>query len=398
MRTLYFDCFAGASGNMILGAMLGLGVGRAQLESELDKLGLPNVSLKVENVDRSGISAIHVQVLAPDQKDHRHHSDILSIIESSNLSQSVKQRSIEIFTRLADAEATVHGIAREKVHFHEVGAIDAIVDIVGACICFELLGIERFVCSKIHVGSGFVDMEHGRFPVPPPAVAELLRNVPVYSTELLGELITPTGAAIISTISEAYGPLPEVSLQSTSYGAGSRTYEKFPNVLRVMLGETEQIAKAKTDIDDLLLMETNLDDISPQVLSYVMERAFALGVLDCWFTPIQMKKNRPATMISVLCSKDKRELISGLLYSETTTLGLRIREVERECLSREIRSVATQFGPVDVKLAYYEGKLVNAMPEFEQVKKIAIEAGLPLKDVQTEVLEALEKNAFSSNA
>jgi len=215
---------------------------------------------------------------------------------------------------------------------------------------------------------------------------------------LLGELITPTGAAIISTISEAYGPLPEVSLQSTSYGAGSRTYEKFPNVLRVMLGETEQIAKAKTDIDDLLLMETNLDDISPQVLSYVMERAFALGVLDCWFTPIQMKKNRPATMISVLCSKDKRELISGLLYSETTTLGLRIREVERECLSREIRSVATQFGPVDVKLAYYEGKLVNAMPEFEQVKKIAIEAGLPLKDVQTEVLKALKTNAFSSNA
>jgi len=398
MRTLYFDCFAGASGNMILGAMLGLGVGRAQLESELDKLGLPNVSLKVENVDRSGISAIHVQVLAPDQKDHRHHSDILSIIESSNLSQSVKQRSIEIFTRLADAEATVHGIAREKVHFHEVGAIDAIVDIVGACICFELLGIERFVCSKIHVGSGFVDMEHGRFPVPPPAVAELLRNVPVYSTELLGELITPTGAAIISTISETYGPLPEVSLQSISYGAGSRTYEKFPNLLRVMLGETEQIAKAKTDIDDLLLMETNLDDISPQVLSYVMERAFALGVLDCWFTPIQMKKNRPATMISVLCSKDKRELISGLLYSETTTLGLRIREVERECLSREIRSVATQFGPVDVKLAYYEGKVVNAMPEFEQVKKIAIEAGLPLKDVQTEVLKALKTNAFSSNA
>ena len=398
MRTLYFDCFAGASGNMILGAMLGLGIGRAQLESELDKLGLPNVSLKVENVDRSGISAIHVQVLAPDQKDHRHHSDILSIIDSSNLSQSVKQRSIEIFTRLADAEATVHGIAREKVHFHEVGAIDAIVDIVGACICFELLGIERFVCSKIHVGSGFVDMEHGRFPVPPPAVAELLRNVPVYSTELLGELITPTGAAIISTISEAYGPLPEVSLQSTSYGAGSRTYEKFPNLLRVMLGETEQIAKAKTDIDDLLLMETKLDDISPQVLSYVMERAFALGVLDCWFTPIQMKKNRPATMISVLCSKDKRELISGLLYSETTTLGLRIREVERECLSREIRSVATQFGPVDVKLAYYEGKVVNAMPEFEQVKKIAIEAGLPLKDVQTEVLKALKTNAFSSNA
>ena len=398
MKTLYFDCFAGASGNMILAALLGLGVDLAQLRSQLDKLGLPDISIKVETVDRSGISAIHIEVTAPDQKNHRHLSDIVSIIESSGLTQSVKERSIAIFTRLADAEGIVHGISRDKVHFHEVGAIDAIVDIVGACICFDLLKIERFVCSKIHVGSGFVEMEHGRFPVPPPAVAELLRNAPIYSTDLEGELITPTGAAIISALSEEYGPLPMMQLQSTSYGAGSRTYEKFPNVLRVMMGETEPVSETRSDIDDLLLIETNVDDISPQVLSYVMERAFSLGVLDCWFTPIQMKKNRPATMISVLCSKEQRELLSDLLYSETTTLGLRIRVIQRECLARKIRSVSTKFGNVDVKVAHYKGKVVNAMPEFEQVKKIAIETGLPLKDVQTEVLNAFNVNAFSSNA
>ena len=219
MKTLYFDCFAGASGNMILAALLGLGVDLAQLRSQLDKLGLLDISIKVETVDRSGISAIHIEVTAPDQKNHRHLSDIVSIIESSGLTQSVKERSIAIFTRLADAEGIVHGISRDKVHFHEVGAIDAIVDIVGACICFDLLKIERFVCSKIHVGSGFVEMEHGRFPVPPPAVAELLRNAPIYSTDLEGELITPTGAAIISALSEEYGPLPMMQLQSTSYGA-----------------------------------------------------------------------------------------------------------------------------------------------------------------------------------
>src|SRR4051812_41355084 len=205
MRTLYFDCFAGASGNMILGALLAVRVERELLERELAKLNLPDVSLKVETADRSGISAFHVEVIAPEQTAHRHLADIVNIISSSGLAETIKRRAIDVFTRLAEAEAKVHGISTEKVHFHEVGAVDAIVDIVGACIGFEILGIEQFVCSKIHVGSGFVEMKHGRFPVPPPAVSELLIDAPIYSTDIQGELITPTGAAIISTICESYG-------------------------------------------------------------------------------------------------------------------------------------------------------------------------------------------------
>jgi uncharacterized protein (TIGR00299 family) protein len=398
MRTLYFDCFAGASGNMILGALLAVGVDRELLERELTKLNLPDVSLKVETADRSGISAFHVEVIAQEQTAHRHLADIVNIIGSSGLADTIKRRSIDVFTRLAQAEAKIHGISTEKVHFHEVGAVDAIVDIVGACIGFEILGIEQFVCSKIHVGSGFVKMEHGRFPVPPPAVSELLIDAPIYSTDIEGELITPTGAAIISTVCDSYGALPEMKLEATGYGAGSRTYEGFPNVLRLMIGETVQPAERGPESDRLLLIETNLDDVSPQIIGYVMERAFGFGALDCWFTPIQMKKNRPGTMISILCAEENRAAISELLYSETTTLGLRIRDVERECISREFQTVKTRFGDVTVKIAIYKGKVVNAMPEYEQVKRIAIEHGIPLKKVQNEVLSELRRNSFASTA
>jgi len=396
MRTLYFDCFAGASGNMILGALLGLGIDREELEAELAKLKLPDVSLEVTTVDRSGISATHVEIKAPDQKAHRHLSDIAKIIDSSDLDQRIKDRSIAIFTRLADAEAKVHGITVEKVHFHEVGAIDAIVDIVGACIGFKLLGIERFVCSKINVGSGFVEMDHGKFPVPPPAVAELLSDFPIYSNEIEGELITPTGAAIISTVCDSYGSLPEMSLDKTSYGAGSRTYERFPNVIRLLIGAT---AKSSVEAsEDLIQIETNLDDISPQVLGYVMERAFDLGALDCWFTPIQMKKNRPATMVSILCSKDKRAELAELLYEETTTLGLRVMPIERECLKRELIPVKTRFGEVRVKVAKYGGKITNAMPEFDDVRRLALENNVPFRAVQDEALAELRRGTLASAA
>jgi uncharacterized protein (TIGR00299 family) protein len=288
----------------------------------------------------------------------------------------------------------VHGIDVEKVHFHEVGAIDAIVDIVGACIGFRMLGIERFVSSRINVGSGFVEMAHGKFPVPPPAVAELLREIPIYANEIEGELATPTGAAIISTVCETYSPIPEIKVEQTAYGAGSRSYERFPNVLRLILGETSAVQMT----DDLFLIETNLDDISPQVLGFVMERSFAAGALDCWFTPIQMKKNRPATMISVLCTHEKRSAISELLYSETTTLGLRVRNVERECLTREFTRVKTRFGEVDVKVARFNGRITNAMPEYEQVRTIAIEHNVPFYIVQGEVLSELKRNSQASAA
>jgi uncharacterized protein (TIGR00299 family) protein len=305
MRTLYFDCFAGASGNMILGALIAAGIDAERLKTELRKMGIPDFDLEVEIVDRSGIASTYVSVRVPEETKHRHLRDIEEIISDSGLSETVKSRSISIFRRLAEAEAKVHGVAIEKVHFHEVGGMDAIIDVVGSCIGFEMLGIERFACSKVHLGSGFVEMAHGRFPVPPPAVAELLRDIPVYSTEIEGELITPTGAAIISTLCDSYGALPEIKVEHTGYGAGTRTYEKFPNTLRVLIGETayEQLSVIS---EQLILLQTNIDDASPQILGFVMERAFELGANDCWFTPIQMKKNRPATMLSVLCSEEKK--------------------------------------------------------------------------------------------
>lgn len=398
MKTLYFDCFAGASGNMILAALIGLGVDIDELEKELGKLNLPGISFNSEVVDRSGISALYVEVVAPDQKNHRHLSDIVKIIEASDLSDCVKSNAIAIFTKLAEAEAKVHGISIEKVHFHEVGAIDAIVDIVGACIGFEKLGIERFTCSQINVGSGFVEMDHGKYPVPPPAVAELLSEMPIYSNEISGELITPTGAAIISAVCDTYGSLPQMKLEHTAYGAGTREYKGFPNVLRLLIGNSAIQPEDSQQSDSLILIETNLDDLSPQILGYVMERAFEIGALDCWFTPIQMKKNRPATMLSVLCSEKKRALLSELLYSETSTLGLRIRPVERECLAREIIKVSTRYGDIDVKIAKYNDAITNVMPEYEQVRRVALEKRVPFRVVQSEVLAEFKRKAKASAA
>src|SRR6185369_15561992 len=286
----------------------------------------------------------------------------------------------------------------EKVHFHEVGAMDAIVDVVGACIGFEMLGIERFECSKIHVGSGFVKIAHGTFPVPPPAVVELLTGIPTYSAEIEGELITPTGAAIISTVCDSYGVLPEMKVEVTSYGAGTREYTDFPNVVRLMLGETANAKVANVSTDRLILIETNIDDISPQILGYVMERSFELGALDCWFTPIQMKKNRPATMVSILCKSVNKDIFAELLYSETSTIGVLIREVVRECLSREMVSVETRYGTVDVKIARRANEVMNAMPEYDQVKKLAREKGVAFSVVRDAVLAQLDTKEKSSVA
>jgi len=380
---------------MVLGALLGLGIDRQAFEAELARLNLPDVSLEVSQVDRSGIAAIHVEVMAAEAREHRHLAEIKQIIENSGLASQVKELSLSIFSRLAEAEATVHGISVERVHFHEVGAIDAIVDIVGACIGFEMLGIEHFASSPINVGSGFVEMEHGKFPVPPPAVAELLVNAPIYSNEIVGELATPTGAAIISTLCRIYGTLPKLKVERTSYGAGTRTYERFPNVLRLIIGETEA---AETCRENLCLIETNLDDVSPQVLGYVMEQAFEIGALDCWFTPIQMKKNRPGTLVSVLCATEQRAAISGLLYRETTTLGLRVRQIERECLEREVVTVKTRFGDVDVKVAYLDGVVTNAMPEYEQVRRLARDNRVAYLTVQNEALAELKRNSKAISA
>lgn len=404
MKTLYFDCFAGASGNMILGALVALGVGQDELIEQIRLLDIPDFEIEFSTRDKSGISAVHAEVKTVDEKAHRHLHHIEKIINDSRLDEKIKERAVRIFTKLAEAEAKVHGIEIEKVHFHEVGAMDAIIDVVGACIGFEMLGIEKFVCSKIHVGSGFVQMAHGKFPVPPPAVVELLQNAPIYSTEVEGELITPTGAAIIATGCEEFGKIPDLKIIKTAYGAGTRNYEKFPNVLRLILGETDETnafsehqperkAKSQASIHErLVLLETNIDDLSPQISGFVMERAFQLGALDCWFTPIQMKKNRPATMISILCESVEQEVFNELLYTETSTLGVRIREIKRDCLPRETVPVETDYGAVDVKIAEFNGKIVNAKPEYDQISKIAVKSKVPLREIEREILKKLEEN------
>lgn len=395
MKTLYFDCFAGASGDMILGAMIAAGVEPEAFRRQLSLLGVQGYAIDFETVDRAGISATYARVQTAHEHAHRHLSDVLKIINESRLSDNVKDRSAKIFSRLAEAEAHVHNVPVEQVHFHEVGALDAVIDVVGAAICFELLSIERFVSSALHVGSGTVDMEHGRFPVPPPAVAELLKGVPFYSTDIVGELVTPTGAAIITTVCTAYGSIPPMKLEHTGYGAATREYEKFPNALRVLIGEQERTSAQPSlgpASEELWMIETNMDDVSPQILGHVMERAFSLGALDCYFTAVQMKKNRPGVLLSILCREEQRITLDELLFSETTTLGVRAYKVTRRALERRIVTVETQYGPIDVKVAQLNGHIIKEMPEFEQCREAARKADVPLR-----IVEEAVRNAFKAS-
>ena len=391
MTTLYFDCFAGASGDMILGALVGAGVDPQTLSAQLALLDVEGFSVEFEKVDRAGLSCTYARVATKPEHVHRHLGDVLKIIYDSRLNESVKARAARIFSRLAEAEAAVHNQPIENIHFHEVGALDAIVDVVGAAICFDLLQIDRFVCSPLHVGSGTVEMAHGRFPVPPPAVTELLKAAPIYATDIKGELVTPTGAAIIASVCDEYGPLPPMLLERSGYGAGSRTYKKFPNALRVLIGR-EQASSNETgtsNLETLWMLETNIDDMSPQVFGHVMERALELGALDCYFTPIQMKKNRPGELLSVLCNAAKKETITQMLFAETTTLGIRSYAVERRSLERQVIKVETQYGAIGVKVARMNGHVVNEMPEFDQVQSAAVRAGVPFRTVERAVRLAL---------
>jgi uncharacterized protein (TIGR00299 family) protein len=387
MKTIYFDCFAGASGDMILGALVGAGVDPLALTKQLQLLGVVGWKIDFEKVDRSGISATYARVQTEHEHAHRHLKDILKIINDSRLTEGVKDRSARIFSLLAEAEARVHDQPIEKIHFHEVGALDAIIDVCGAAIGFEVLGIEQFISSPLRVGAGMTEMAHGRFPIPPPAVAELLKGKPIYSGEIEGEFVTPTGAAIISAVCESFGPIPPMKIEATGYGAGARDHQKFPNALRVFVGQTDD-AIAPTD-ETLMMIETNIDDTSPQVVGYVMERALELGALDCFLTHTQMKKNRPGLLVSILCRPDEREKFLQMLFAETTTIGARSYDVKRRALARETVRVETQFGPIDVKVAYpndgsRNGSIgaVNAMPEFEQCRTAATKAGVALREVQ----------------
>ncbi len=398
MKSLYFDCFSGASGDMILGALFELGLTPEDVTEGITSMGVSDFRVSLEKVDRAGISSFKAVVDAPDEKNHRHLSAIERMIGGSALSPRVKRDATAIFRRLGEAEARVHGTEVEKVHFHEVGAMDSIIDIVGACIGFDKLGVEQFGCSKLHVGSGFVEMAHGRFPVPPPAVAELLKGFPIYSGDIEGELLTPTAAAIISTLCTRSGSVDGFTVEKTGYGAGDRNPPGTPNVVRLMLGSAAPFVgevpsgggRAAGQGSELLVLETNLDDVSPEILGYVMETAFEKGALDCWFTPIQMKKNRPATLLSLLCEPRDRDAFIELLVKETPTLGVRVRSVERICLTREVSVARTKYGEVPVKIAKFGDRVTNAKPEHDAVKEIARREGIPLREVEAEVIRSIE--------
>jgi len=388
MRIAYFDCFSGISGDMILGALIDAGLDIEELKSELKKLKLTGYDISTKRTEKKGISGTKFEVIVLEKHQERHLSDIFEIIEHSNLDRKIKNKAKDVFSALAKVEAEIHNQPVEKVHFHEVGAIDALIDIVGVMIGMQRLNIEQVVASKLHVGTGFVQCAHGTLPVPAPATLKLLSNVPIYSTGIENELVTPTGAAIITTLCENFGDIPSMKVEKIGYGAGSRDLP-IPNMLRVLIGDS----KIEPIEDRVLLLETNIDDMNPQFYDYVMEVLFQKGAKDVFLTPIHMKKNRPGVILSVISPLNKKDELLDVLFAETTTLGIRISEViKRQKLERKIETVDTQFGKVNVKISFTGGKIRDIVPEYEECKKIAQKYQLPIKQVYEEVKrEALEK-------
>jgi uncharacterized protein (TIGR00299 family) protein len=377
----YFDCFSGISGDMVLGALVDAGADLGQLEHELRKLKLDGWKISAEKVQRRAIFATHVKVESSEHHHHRGLSVILRMIDEAGLAPRAAERARRIFTRLGEAEARVHQVPVEKVHFHEVGAVDSIVDIVGAAVGFELLGLDEFACSALDIGGGQVKTAHGLLPVPAPATADLLRGAPTYSSGILRELVTPTGAAIATTLSTRYAELPRMTLRAIGYGAGTADLEEKPNVLRLLIGENAVSEAGEYWDAPVTVIETNVDDMSPQIYGYFAERALAAGALDVFSTPAQMKKNRPGLLVTVLCDAEKVPQLIDLFFRETTTIGVRTHEVRRKTLERELVPVDTAFGSVRVKLSRMNGSLLNATPEYEDCQRIASERGVPLKEV-----------------
>jgi pyridinium-3,5-bisthiocarboxylic acid mononucleotide nickel chelatase len=377
----YFDCFSGISGDMVLGAQVDAGADPRLIERELRKLGLENWKISAEKVKRGAIFATQVKVETLEDHHHRGLSIILKRIEDANLAPRAAERARQIFTRLAEAEAKVHQIPAEKVHFHEVGAVDSIIDIVGAAIGFELLGIDEFACSAFDVGGGQVKTAHGLLPVPAPATAELLRGAPVYTSGIARELVTPTGAAIATTLSTRFAEAPEMTLRAIGYGAGSADLKEKPNVLRLLIGENSVAEPGEHWDAPVTVVETNLDDMSPQIYGYFVERALEAGALDVFSAPVQMKKNRPGLLVTLLAEPVNVSRLIDLIFRETTTIGVRTHEVRRKTLDREFLPVTTPFGEVRMKISRMNGSILNAAPEYDDCRRIAAERGIPLKQV-----------------
>lgn len=384
MKIAYFDCFAGISGDMTLGALIGAGAYPERLREALAGLGVGGYRIEVGKKMTGPIEATDVRVLLDDR--HHHHrrlKDILEIIHVANLSSRVKQTAERIFRRLAEAEGKVHGSSPEEVHFHEVGAVDAIVDIVGAAICLELLGWPKVIASPMPTFHGYAKGSHGVFPLPAPATAEILRGIPWRKLDIEGELVTPTGAAIIREIAAEFGPLPAMTVENIGYGAGKSDFG-IPNALRVMLGEEVVV----TESQEVTVIETNIDDLSPQFYETAMERLFAAGALDVFLTPIQMKKNRPGTLLSVICDPGLADALASVILAETSTFGIRISRWERMCLDRRWKEVVTEFGAIRIKIGERDGRVITASPEYEDCKRAAAEHGAPIRRVHEAALAA----------
>ncbi len=378
MTTAYFDCQAGASGNMILGALLDAGLDKTRLLAELRKLDLPPWELRDERVRRGLIDARLVDFEIEDRGHHHAYTDIDARIAAADLKPQVGDEARQVFRRLAEAEAHVHGTAVHEVEFHEVGAADSVLDVVGAAVAFDLLAIDRVVVSPINTGSGWVDTAHGRLPVPAPATTRLLAGsgAVAYGSEVKFELLTPTGAAVLTHAAHAHGPLPPMRVLQTGYGAGTARLG-IPNVLRVTLGQP--VAPHQTDTATVI--ETNIDDMNPEVYEYVSARLFAEGALDVWTAPIVMKGGRPATQLCALGSNDTVAALIDLILTETTTLGVRAYQVQRTKLQRASYSVTTPFGDIGVKASYVHGALRDAAPEAADCHRVAAERGVPWRDV-----------------
>jgi pyridinium-3,5-bisthiocarboxylic acid mononucleotide nickel chelatase len=411
MRIAYLDCFSGISGDMFLGALLDAGVPFELLQKTVADLNI-GAALELSRVDRAGIVAMKLDVVVNGEKDqpreefwadrhargephhsndthvsgHRHLSEILRIIESSKISEGAKHTASEIFRALGVAEAKIHNFGIEDVHFHEVGAADAIVDIVCAAVGVETLGVEQFIASPLNVGGGTVTCGHGVLPVPAPATLELLQGAPIYSGEIQKELVTPTGAAIVRVLVSSFGPRPMMRTEKIGYGAGTRDFPAQANVLRLSIGETRPTTAAHQAEEEIVVLEANLDDLNPQLIGYIAELAFAEGARDVFTTPVQMKKNRPGTLLTVLALPEHEEKLRALLFRESSTLGVRTRREKRHALPRHHEAVITHWGEVRMKVASLNGAVSQYAPEYEDCRRIAVEHHVPLKTVMQEAV------------
>lgn len=378
----YLDASSGVSGDMFLAAMLDAGLPEAALLAELGKISVGPYEFKSVQVMRSSLAGRHIEFIIPEKQPHRHLHHIEKMLIESALSESVKKNALVVFKHLAEAEGKLHAKPPTSVHFHEVGAVDAVLDIAGACAGLELLGIDELYCSPLNVGGGHVQAAHGNLPIPAPATAELLKGLPVYSTGIEGELVTPTGAAIVRTLAKEFGPMPAMKVAVIGYGAGTRDFPGHPNIARLFVGEKSGGSVAKAAGGEVVsVIQANVDDMNPQLFGYMMEKALAAGALDVTCGAIQMKKNRPGLEITVLCPPERTDALARILFEETTTLGLRIHEARRLTLAREAVSVETPYGPVRVKVARSEGRVLNAAPEYEDCRRLAEEKSVPLKEI-----------------